>query len=49
MAAFVATEPELDLDRLVTVTLRPGDRRAGSAHLGTVSFRAHNDGDGGRP
>jgi dienelactone hydrolase len=43
LAAFVTTEPELDLDRLVAVTLRPADHRAGSVHLGTVAFRARSD------
>jgi dienelactone hydrolase len=43
LAAFVATGSDLDLDRVVAVTLRPSDRRPGTAHLGPVAFRARGE------
>jgi dienelactone hydrolase len=43
LAWFAADEPELDLDQLVTVTLRPDGDEGGSVHLGAMAFRSRSD------
>jgi hypothetical protein len=43
LARFVAAEPELDLDQLVAVTLRPDGDEGGSVHLGRVTVRSRSE------
>jgi dienelactone hydrolase len=43
LARFVVAEPELDLDQLVVLTLRPDGDEGGSVHLGGVAVRPRSE------
>jgi dienelactone hydrolase len=45
LSAFATAQPELDLDRLATVTIRPETGRAAEVHVGEVAFRHRTAGE----